>query len=123
MARRTRLDKLIDAWDPALRKSFIESILNLRDRAQLDQLTTAIAAGDVERAIRAVGMDPSSFRPFDKTMSAAFEASGNLASGALPTGRLSDGLKVDFQFNIRNPNAERWLSENSSTMVREILED
>jgi hypothetical protein len=41
----------------------------------------------------------------------------------VPTKRLEEGLRVTFQFNIRNPNAEAWLSERSSTQIKKILDD
>src|SRR4051794_26446044 len=107
-ARGPRLDKLIDAWDPVLQKAFIEAVGNMRDAAQLDKLSEAVAAGDIEKAIRAVGLDPVAFRAFDKALSAAFEAGGVATSDKLPIVKLSDGFKVEFQFNIRNPDAERW---------------
>lgn len=121
---RSRLDKLIDAWERPLQKAFLDSILNVRDNAQLERVTAAIEAGDIERAIRAVGLDPVSFRPFDRTLAAAFEAGGEITSGSLPKNlRVAEGLLANFQFDVRNPAAENWLSENSSRFVKEVLDD
>lgn len=118
-----RIDRLIDAWDPILRKAFQDSIFALRDQAQVSLIATMLERGDTEGALRAVNLDPVAFRAFDKSLLNAFEAGGNFTSVALPIVQLSDGFKVKFQFNIRNPAAERWLSEHSSTLITEILDD
>lgn len=120
---RSRLDKLIDAWERPLQRAFLDSILNVRDNAQLDRITVAIEAGDIERAVRAVGLDPVSFRPFDKVLGAAFEAGGDITSGSLPNIRTTEGLRANFQFDVRNPAAENWLSTNSSRFTKEVLDD
>lgn len=120
---KNRIDQLIDAFDPVLKRAFQESIFALRDRAQVNLIATMLERGDVEGALRAVGLDPVAFRAFDKSLLNAFEAGGNFTSASLPIVQLSDGFKVKFQFNIRNPSAERWLSDHSSKLVTEILDD
>jgi hypothetical protein len=118
-----RLDQLIDAFEPILRRAFLESIFNIRDRAQLDQIVRMLEARDVDGAVRAVGLDPASFRPFDKAIGQAFEAGGDFTAKALPAIRDASGFVATFQFGIRNPAAERFLSDHSSTMVRDIVDD
>lgn len=118
-----RIDQLISAWDGVLKRAFLDSIYALRDQAQVGLIATMLERGDVEGALRMVGLDPVAFRAFDKSLLNAFEAGGNFTSAALPIIQLSDGFKVKFQFNIRNPAAERWLSEHSSTLIKDILDD
>lgn len=123
MSRANRFDQLIDAFDPVLRRAFLESVYNLRDAAHFDQIARMVEAGDLEGAIRAVGLDPVAFRPFDKAMTDAFEIGGNATATVIPVLRDANGFRTIFQFDIRNPNAERWLSERSSTQVKDILDD
>lgn len=118
-----RIDKLIDAWDPILQKAFLKSIYALRDQAQADLVAKMLEQGDFEGAIRAVGLDPVAFRAFDKIITDAFEDGGNFTTRGLPIVQLQDGFKVRFQFNIRNPAAERWLADHSSKLITEILDD
>lgn len=118
-----RFDRLIDHWDPILQKAFRASIYALRDQAQVNLIATMLERGDIEGALKAVGLDPVAFRAFDKSILDAFEAGGNFTSTALPIVKLADGFRVKFQFNIRNPAAERWLSEHSSRLIKEILDD
>lgn len=118
-----RIDRLISSWDAILQRAFLDSVYALRDQAQVNLIATMLERGDVEGALRAVGLDPVAFRAFDRSISDAFEAGGTFTSGALPIIRLADGFKVKFQFNIRNPAAERWLSEHSSTLIKDIMDD
>lgn len=118
-----RWDGLIDGWSDTLRKAFLESVYRLRDQAQIDAVARALERGDVNGALRAVGLDPASFRAWDKSFEAAFEAGGNATITALPVARDASGYRLVVQFNIRNPQAERWLREHSATLVREVLDD
>jgi F like protein len=123
MARANRLDQLIDAWDPILKKAFLDSIFALRATAHYDQIVRMLEADDLDGAIRAVGLDPVAFRPFDRAIANAFEAGGNATANLVPVLRGADGFRTIFQFNVRNPAAEDWLAERSSTQVTDILDD
>lgn len=118
-----RLDQLIDHWSPELQKAFLESIYRLRDRAQIEQIAKMLENGDIEAAIRAVGLDPTAFRELDKQLANAFEAGGNATARLVPAALSSEGFRLVFQFNIRNPGAENWLREHSSNLVQDILDD
>lgn len=111
-----RFDELIEHWDSQLRKAFLESVQKIKQQARLDQITKMLENGDIESAVRAVGLDPASFRPFDKTFQAAYEA-GGIATADLAPARLQ------FQFNIRNPAAEDWLRRYSSKLITEVFDD
>jgi len=122
--RTARIDKLIELWDPVLRRAFMESIALMRSAAQLDNIEKALARGDVETALQAVQLDPIAFRPWDIAISRMFEAGANAVTSTLPV--LSDpvtGLRTVFQFDVRNPTAERYLFERSSTKVVQIIAD
>lgn len=123
MPARNRFDQVIDDWDPILRRAFLESVQNVRNRAQLDRLVEMIRAGDVAGALRAVGLDPASFRPLSAAIERAFEAGGRYAIKSVPPSRAEDGLRVVVQFDVRNQTAETWLREHSSTKVVEIVAD
>src|SRR5438128_2329182 len=118
-----RIDDLIDRFDPVLRRAFLEAIYNLRDQAHVAQIIRMLEAGNLEAAVRAAGLDPVAFRPFDKAITSTFEAGGDATAGIIGTRTLADGFRLTFQFNIRNPAAERWLAERSSTQIAEIISD
>lgn len=121
--RRNRLDQLLDYWEPQVRKAFLYAVYQMRDRAQISQIVRMLEQGNVEGAIRAVGLDPAQLRSLDQTISQAFEASGNMAARSVPVSYTADGFRTVFQFNIRNPAAENWLSQSAAKMVQEITMD
>lgn len=124
MARSNRsFEQLIADWEPQLQRSFLDSIYNLRDTAQVDQIARMLENGDVNGALRAVGLDPVSFRPFDRTFEQAFDAGGIHTADILPVVRAADGLRTVFKFNVRNPAAEAWLRGYSSELVTAVLDD
>lgn len=118
-----RFDQLIRAWEPHLQKAFLDAIYAVRNAAQVDQIARMLDRGDIDGAVRAVGLDPTQFRIFDKTFEAAYEAGGVATVNALPLMHDSDGFRVKFQFSIRNPVAEQWLRQYSSTMITGIVDD
>lgn len=111
-----RFDQLIDHWEPILRKAFLEAVQNIRDGARLGQIERMIEAGDVEGAIREVGLNPASFRPYDRALQAAYEA------GGVATAKLAPA-SVHFHFNVRNIQAEEWLRRYSGNLIQEIYDD
>lgn len=118
-----RWDQLIDQWDAELRKAFLQSVYKLRDQAQVEAIARALERGDVNGALRAVGLDPASFRALDRAIADAYEAGGNVTTGYVPPARDAAGLRLVVQFNIRNPTAEEWLRDHSAALVRDILDD
>lgn len=117
------LEQLISHWDKRLQDAFMASVYLLRDRAHIDQIVRMLERGDVDGALRAVGLDSTSFRPFDKTLADAYESGGAVTARGVPPSIKYDGLRVIFQFNVRNPVAEGWLTNYSATLVKDILDD
>lgn len=117
------LNRLIDAWDPILKKAFLESVSNIKDRAQIEQIAKAIQDGSLEAVMKAAGINPVLFRPMDRAIQAAFEAGGNITTSGFPAVGAPGELKTVFQFDVRNPAAETWLKDYSSGLITEIVDD
>lgn len=79
--------------------------------------------GDIEGALRAVGIDAVSFRPFDKSIANAFEAGGEATAASIPVTKAADGFRAVFQFSVRNPEAELWLRNYSGDLIKDIVDD
>lgn len=120
---KVNLNRLIDAWDPILQKAFLDSIRNITDQAQIEQIALAIQDGSLERALKAAGINPVMFRPMEKALSDSFEAGGNIVTSGFPDVGKAGELKTVFQFDVRNPAAEAWLRNYSSTLITEIVDD
>ncbi len=116
-------EQLLASWEPKLQSAFLEAIYNLRNAAQVDQIIARLTAGDIDGAIRAVGIDPAQFRVFDKALESAYEAGGTATARAIPAIVDAAGFRTVVQFAIRNPQAEQWLRDYSSTLIKEIVDD
>lgn len=118
-----RLEQLVDAWAPRLQRAFLAAIADIRDRAQIGVIAAMLERGDIDGAVRAVGLDPAAFRALDAALVEAFEDGGNYTTARLPALREPSGHRLEIRFDVRNPRAEAWLRDHSSTAVREILDD
>lgn len=123
MATPNSLEGLILEWSPRLRQAFMQAIYGVRDGAQIEQIARMLERGDVEGALRAVGIDEAQFRQLDRQLADAYEAAGNYTGNRFPAATTSSGLRTVFHFNVRNPRAEDWLRNYSAGLVREIMDD
>lgn len=118
-----RVEKLVEQWEPRLRRAFLESIYSVRGAAQLGAIVARLERGDVAGAVEALGLDPARFLALDAAIASAFAAGGSATANAIPALRDADGATLKVVFNIRNPVAEQWLRTESGTLIREIVED
>lgn len=116
-------EQLIASWEKPLRDAFLDGVYRIRDAAQIGLIAERLERGDVEGALRAVGIDPSRFRELDAQLAAAFSAGGRFTEGHIPATKDPNGFRLDILFDIRNPRAEAWLRERSSTLIRQITDD
>jgi len=118
-----RLGDLISTWEPQLRRAFIEAVYNMRDAAQIGLIEEYLSKGDIDNALRAVNLDPQAWQPFDIAMRNAFAAGGEATAAVVPVIIVNGGFRSVFQFDVRNPAAERYLTQRSSTMIADIISD
>ena len=123
MAYNGSIEQLVEVWAPKLSRAFLEAVYAARDRVQIELLFKMLERGDVDGALRAVGLDPVAFRALDAGISEAFEAGGKLTADQIPATRDPDGFLLKVQFDTRNADAERWLREFGADLVTEIERD
>ena len=116
-------EQLIASWERPLRDAFLDGIYRIRDGAQIALIAERLERGDVEGALRAVGIDASRFRELDAKLAEAFAAGGRFTENRIPATRDPNGYRLEFLFDIRNPRAEAWLRNHSSTLIRQITDD
>lgn len=118
--KRSLLETLIDFFIPDIAKGFRAAIRDIVDNVILSRVEDAIKLGDPLGAMRAIGMDQAAFRPLEKALETAFETGGVTVAQSVP--KPSSGAAV-FRFDVRNSRAEKWLREQSSTLVTRISHD
>ena len=125
MARRNRdrIAELVDLFEPRLRDAFIAAVEDLRNGADLAAIVAALERGDIQGAITAMHLDSAAFADLDNALADAFKAGGNVTVNGLPTVTTSNGTRLVFRFDARNPRAEQWLRTYSSELVTAIIED
>lgn len=114
---------LLENWWAKIKAAFMRSVRAIIDHAQIGRIAERLERGDIEGAIREVGLDPVHFRELDKAITEAFEDGGKFTAKRIPAIREPDGHRVVVQFDVRNPVAERILKEESAKVVREIMDD
>lgn len=122
-SNRDPLEALTEKWEPAIRKAFLEAVAAIRDRVSISGLVARIEAGDIDGAIRAVGLDPNDFTLLSRALTSAFGGGGDAIAALIPAARDGGGALIKILFDIRNPRAEAWLKDRSSTLITEIVSD
>ncbi len=117
------IDALIDSWAPKLQRAFMLAIAGIRDAAQVGLIAKMLERGDVDGAIRAVGLDPLAFRDLDKAIADAFEDGGRRAAADIPALGQPSGHALKILFDVRNMSAEAWLRQHSAGLVTAIVDD
>lgn len=114
---------LIETWTPKLQKAFLAAVDKIKAGAQVGLIAQLLEKGDLDGAIKAVGLDPVAFRSYDQAISLAYEAGGNAAADGIPGLKQPSGHVLRVLFDIRNPAAEAWLKQHSATAVTAIVND
>lgn len=115
-------ESLLSQWEATLRKAFLDAIAAIRDQAALSAIATLFAKGDIDGAVKAVGLDPAHFRPLDKAVSNAFEAGGDATAKSIPPIN-QNGARARVIFDVRSPAAESWMRNHSAALVTAVTDD
>jgi hypothetical protein len=123
MAGENSWTALLEGWWSKIKAAFMRSVRSIIDFAQIGRIAERLERGDVEGAVKEVGLDPVSFRDLGKAIEEAFEDGGKFTAKRIPAIKEPDGHRLNVQFDVRNPVAERILKEESSKLVTEIVDD
>lgn len=119
-----QLLELLEKYVPAIRDAIIAGIRDIRDNARLSEIIRMIELNNVEGALRALGYNPSVFNQYYMTLTQAFNQGGLTMIAGLP--KYTDdgtGVSTILRFNVRDPAAERWLTEQSSKLITSLEDD
>lgn len=120
----TDIDRLIDKFIPSIRDAFRAAIADIKDRAILSEVISAIKRGDIEAAFRALGFNDAAMRPITAMIEQAFEAGGVTTASSFPNAMYAEGVgRIVFRFDVRNSRAEAWLRDHSSQLVTRLTDE
>lgn len=123
MTARQLVEELVQRHEPRLREAFLAAIDDIRNSITLRIVVERLERGDVPGAIEALRIEPEAFARLEKAIFDAYADGGQAEVGNLPLVRDPDGQRVVWRFGIRNPEAEAWLREHSTTLVTRIVDD
>lgn len=120
MARKpTTLEALLKLLTAEMQSAFLAAIQGVVDQVVLQQIIDAVAAGDADRAFELLGFNPAALRPLTAAIERIYERSGNWTAEGYPR---QPGYPV-FRFNVRAPDAEKWVKDKSSELVTRLTDD
>ena len=130
MARRETILDLLERLAPDVGKAFEESIRNMRSDVRIGAVESAIAEymrnpspDRVQRVIGLLNLDDAYFAPLDRALRGAYEQGGDWAIDQLVREARGQGVQISARFNSRNERAERFVRDQSSRLITEVLDD
>lgn len=127
MARGPTQKQLYDALEArfgtAIADAFEAAVDNLKASVDLQAAIRAVQAANEADLLAALNLDAAVFNDLLAQVEGAYAASGTVAANGLPVLQTAAGLRFVFRFNVRNPQAEAWLKDHSSTLVTRIMDD
>lgn len=109
-------EALLDRYGEEIARAFTAAVEDLARGADLQRMIAAVEAGNIEAAIAALNLEPQAYDRVLDAIRAGYVESGTLAASRLPA-------VASIRFSVRNPRAERWLAGQSSTLIREVMDD
>lgn len=106
----------------AMRAAFEDAVNSIRSASTLKAVQEAIAAGDIDRLIRMLGLDETTFAPLTEALRDSYLTGGQFAADILTPIPTIDGPVV-FRFDLTATSAAQWIATESSRLIVEILDD
>jgi hypothetical protein len=118
-AQRQVYADLLERYGRLVADAFFRAIDNIRSAAEIQRLTAAIEAGQIEEALEALHIDPEAFNEVADRLRDAQAEGGRKAAETMPS-RRPDGTALVVRFDGRNPEAEAWLARHSSDLITRL---
>lgn len=123
LTSRELLELLSATWETTIRLAWIEAVNSIRSGIVLKRIVERLERGDLPGAIRALNLDESAYSPLSEALRQAYNAGGVATVDQMPALRDPEGYRLVVRFDMRNPEAETWLRDHSSTLITRIHQD
>jgi len=121
MARRrvlnNRLQALLKQYDAEIQDAFLAAIRIKTASINIAELTRAIEARDLNRALKIAGLTRAELYPIDAAMTSAYVSGGQTIPALAPT------FAVSFGFDGRAIRAEQWARAHVGGLVTNIVNE
>lgn len=116
--QRSLFKALIKKLSPSLQKGFLDAIREVQGEINWIKLINAIKDGDIDSAISAIGIESAVFDAYRLAKQGAFSAAGILAASTV---NLPSKGSVTIRFDMSDPTAEAWITQNAGTKITKDL--
>ena len=120
---RDPFEAFVEKWSPTLRKAFLDSIAGIRDKASVAAISRQLSDGNVEGAVKALGLDVNAFMPVKVSITSIYGNYGVGITGGIPQARDAVGAIIKTVFDDRSQRASAWLNARSGGLIKDITED
>ncbi|WP_420478235.1 hypothetical protein [Brevundimonas sp. FT23028] len=118
-AQRQLYAELLERYGRLVADAFMKAVDDLKRGAELQRVIAYIEARDIEAALDALHIDPEAFNEVADRIREAHAEAGKITAAAMPR-RRPDGTALVIRFDGRHPEAEAWLSRQSSDLITRI---
>lgn len=112
--------RLIERLTPELQRAFLKAWQEIRQGIDWPRLRAALARGDVEGAVEALGIEHGAFEAYRAQATAAYAQGGALAATHVNG---PAGSRVTFRFDMTNPRAEEWIRTKVGGQIVGLAEE
>lgn len=125
MATRLPTDVLnaLDRLEPLIRNAFIRALDQVTSAVRMQELEELIRAGDLAGAIEALRFQQGFFSPLYEAQRTAFMEGGSSILDTLRVKDPYDGSRFVFSFDGRHDRAERWIRDQASRLITDVIEE
>lgn len=123
LSPRQQFEVLVSQFEPIVRKAFMDAVADITSNIVLRRIVELLEKGDINGAIGALHLDPAAFRQLDDAIGQAFNGGGVDTVARLPILKDPEGYRIVIRWDARNLEAEAWLREHSSGLIRDIVAD
>lgn len=114
---RAQIEELLAKYEPEVQRAFLDAMDDLRTGVDLAAVTRALENGDLDAALDALNLDGAALNNLQTVIATVYAQAGQQAVKELPMIRSEGGQRIHFRFDVRNPTAEAWLREQSSSRI------
>jgi exonuclease VII small subunit len=116
------LDLIATQQERLMLQTFNAIVRDIKNQAVLNEIVRALEVGNVDAVIELLGLDESTWEPMGEAIRSAYREGG--ITGAVQIGTIpTDTGTLVARFNVRNIRAEQWISQQSSRLITELVDD
>lgn len=109
------MDKLVDALEAKLKRSFVEMVRSIRSENTIAELASKISRGDLSNLLEGIDI---AVEKFTTDITAGYVKAGQKAAR-----RLNEQVPRPVKFNMATEDAMTWIEETQETLTRALIAD